>query len=314
MTGFESVWKNQPEEEFPRNEIEKWVGNSELARDALRLEFFANVPFLKNAYIVDTPGTRAIIEDHEEKIQEFITDKTESETHEQGNRADAIIYVFPPVARETDEELLRSFEQGSRIQNAAPYNSVTVVHKWETINSPDPFEEVQRKVAQIKKVFNAYVAEVLPVSAPMGWACEHFDDDFWETIFSLGSLSAEVIKGLLLTDKRFFTEIVEHVIVVEQTSKTRAFFTNRFLHEMHPLSKTVGPVGDEQHFCLWGHRQHRKVTAQHFKNFFDVFHRAVEKRWNRSVGLTMLAEKINAKQFRFPPFGEISRAIFFVFG
>ena len=63
---------------------------------------------------------------------------------------------------------------------------------------------------------------------------------------------------------------------VEQTSKTRTFFANRFLHEMHPLPQTVGPVGDERHFRFGVHRQHRKVTARHFENFICVFHRAVE--------------------------------------
>ena len=61
--------------------------------------------------------------------------------------------------REKFEELLRSFEQGSRIQNAAPYNSVAVVHKWETLNVPDPFAEVQEKLHESKRVFQRTLAK-----------------------------------------------------------------------------------------------------------------------------------------------------------
>ncbi len=213
---FRVVWKDGKTEMFPRSEIGKWVGNSELALQTRRLEFFADVPFLKNAYIVDTPGTRSVYDDHETKIQNFIADKLETETQREGDRADAIIYVFPAVARATDKDLLQSFGQGSRIQNAAPYNSVAVVHKWETIESSDPFAEVQQKVVRIKKDFASNVAEVLPVSAPMGWACEHFDGKFWKTVFELGTQSADVRNELFIyNDDDFVTNIPGCTVSIE---------------------------------------------------------------------------------------------------
>jgi len=211
---FRVVWKDKPEEEFSITEIDKWIGNSELAHKASRLEFFADVPFLKHAYIVDTPGTRAVIKEHEATIQDFVT-------REHGNRADAIIYVFPSVARETDVELLHSFEQHSRIQNAAPYNSVAVVHKWETIDSPDPFDNVQQKVARIKQSFAPYVSDVLPVSAPMGCACEHFDTEFWQMVYDLGYQPADVLKKLFLTDQYFIREIPGCSVSIERRKMLR---------------------------------------------------------------------------------------------
>jgi GTP-binding protein EngB required for normal cell division len=80
---FRVVWKNKPEEEFPLTEIHKWIGDSQLAAETQQLEFFANSTFLKNAYIVDTPGTRAVIESHEQTTQEFLISKHDSNTRQQ---------------------------------------------------------------------------------------------------------------------------------------------------------------------------------------------------------------------------------------
>lgn len=241
---FRVVWKDKPEEEFPRSEIDHWIGNSELAQKALRLEFFADVEFLKNAYIVDTPGTRAVIDAHEEIVQNFIADKQDvdkldADTKQQGDRADAIIYVFPPVARETDEDLLLSFKQGSRIQNAAPYNSVAVVHKWETINSPDPYREALQKAESIGRRFKDQVAEVLPVSAPMGWACEHFGDEFWQTAFDLGRQAVDVLKNLLRTDQFFIRDIPGCTLSAEK----RKIFRNAHKLPWPTLKFIINRVG-----------------------------------------------------------------------
>jgi uncharacterized protein with ATP-grasp and redox domains len=106
---------------------------------------------LEKKSIVDTPGTRAVIESHEQTTQEFLINKHNAATRQQGDKSDAIIYVLMPVTRETDTERLNMFEQSSRIPDAAPYNSIAVVHKWETINSNDPYTEAKLKVNRIRE-------------------------------------------------------------------------------------------------------------------------------------------------------------------
>ncbi|MDR1385127.1 MAG: dynamin family protein [Planctomycetaceae bacterium] len=210
---FRVVWKDQPEEELSLDSAEQMLDRTEKTRNILRLEFFADAEFLKHAYLVDTPGTRSVLDD-EETIQDFIT-------KQEGEKADAMIYVLPPIARETDEELLKSFEQNSRIPGAAPYNSVAVMHKWETINSNDPYQDVKSKVERIKTNFKNYVADVLPVSAPMGWACEHFDDGFWRIVFEIGNLSLDVLKKLFFTDQRFLAEFPDCSISAAERKQLR---------------------------------------------------------------------------------------------
>ena len=48
-----------------------------------------------------------------------LANKHENATIRLGNRADAIVYVFPPVARETDEELLAHFGDETRIRGSS---------------------------------------------------------------------------------------------------------------------------------------------------------------------------------------------------
>jgi hypothetical protein len=108
------------------------VGDSEKARATRHIEFFRDIPFLRQANIVDTPGSRSVISDHTEVLQDFI--KQERTTRNAGESADAIVYVLMPVARQNDAEFLADFEKTTRMPGSSPYNSMAVIHKWETLD------------------------------------------------------------------------------------------------------------------------------------------------------------------------------------
>jgi ribosome biogenesis GTPase A len=200
---FRVIWKDKPEEEFPITEIQKWVGNSEeaqqLSQQTKRLEFFADADFLKQAYIVDTPGAGTTTESNAAAAQSFLS-------QQEGEKADAIIYVLGVVARTNQEEMLQTFQKNSRIPGASPYNSIAVIHRWETLDAKDPFAESRRKTDIIKEQFKEYIAEVIPVSAPLGWAVEHFDTEFWQSCFELGGQPEKERKKFLLMDTYFDKE------------------------------------------------------------------------------------------------------------
>ena len=69
-----------------------------------------------------------------------------------------------PIARQTDADLLADFERTTRMPGASPYNSLAVVHKWETLTSDDPHAEVQRKCERITRTLGGLASLVLPVS------------------------------------------------------------------------------------------------------------------------------------------------------
>lgn len=200
---FRAVWKDRPAETFPLAELHRWVGDSQCARVTKSLEFFAAVPFLRSANVVDTPGTRSVLEAHTAATEEFLAIRCERDTQAAGDSADAVVYVLPPVARESDQDLLEAFERTSRIPGSSPYNSLAVVHKWETQESDDPYENALRKCERVRKAIGGLVADVFPVSAPLGRAAERFGADFWEAMFALYETPQVALSDLLMQEKDF---------------------------------------------------------------------------------------------------------------
>lgn len=206
---FRVVWKDRAPEEFPLDEIVHWVGDSQRAAATKYLEFFASVDFLRRANIVDTPGTRSAIESHEQATQEFLALKREQESQREGAAADAILYALMPVARQNDQDLLTEFESGSRISGSFPYNSLAVLHKWETLEVDNPLEEALEKGARMATRMADLVSGVVPVSAPLAIAAERFPDPFWCQLVDLANnSSATSLEQLLISDKYFATKSI----------------------------------------------------------------------------------------------------------
>ncbi|NMC20718.1 MAG: hypothetical protein GYA33_09900 [Thermogutta sp.] len=226
---FRVYWRDRPAEDFPLDEIQRWVGDSERARATHRIEFFADLDFLRVARVVDTPGTRSTIEFHGEATRDFLglADKLDEKTRRQGSAADAIIYVLMPVARQTDQDLLGDFERNTRLPGSTPYNSIAVVHKWETMDVASPYEEAQSKAERIAGVMGELVSSVLPVSAPLARAAESFPDAFWQSLLELCNAPSATIEELLLSERDF--------LQLEDRLCPLAAAARRELRRNHPL-------------------------------------------------------------------------------
>ena len=77
---FRVYWKGRPYEDKALIEKDLWIGESAFAKDTRKLEFFADTDFLKTADVVDTPGTRSLIAAHQEKVDEFLAQKADSDS------------------------------------------------------------------------------------------------------------------------------------------------------------------------------------------------------------------------------------------
>ena len=206
-TGFFRVfWKDRPAEDFPLQEIQKWVGDSDRARATRCLEFYSESPFLRKANIVDTPGTRSVITDHTRATEEFLAVRQNRDSRASTEAADAVLYVLPPVARESDAELLREYGQSSRLIGSSPYNSLAVIHKWETLEVADPFSNALSKCEKVKNTLGDFFGMVFPVSAPLGRAAEIYPTTFWESMFELLTATPQgALVDLLLTESEFLS-------------------------------------------------------------------------------------------------------------
>lgn len=217
---FRVHWKDKPYEDFPLAEIEKWTGQSQRALQTKYIEFFSCSDLLRDIYIVDTPGTRSIIESHVQIINDFLAEKRERQTLQHGGKADAIVYVLGPVARDRDSELLTRFEQQTRLPGSSPFNSVAVIHKWETIETDDPIREASQKAAIIRDQLNKYVAKVIPVSGPFGMATQQLPSKFWQELADFISETDQnkLQRVLDRGERRFKTMLPEGAMLYEQSN------------------------------------------------------------------------------------------------
>ena len=137
-----------------------WSGSSDLAARTRYLEFFSPAEFLRKVHVVDTPGTRSTLESHESAARGFLLaeGKAEKDSLYYGGITDCVAYVLPPVTRQNDSEVLGQFASGSRMSQSTPFNSVGLLHKWETIEHGTPWVEGGCVQAAVARRFSAIEA------------------------------------------------------------------------------------------------------------------------------------------------------------
>ncbi len=189
-------WRDEPPETIARDQLAKWTGDSDHAARTKYLELYDDADFLTVASIVDTPGFRSTIGEHDDATNDFLGTRHEQETHRLGSGADAIVYVVMPVARGRDEEFLNTFKSQTRLPGSSSFNAVAVLHKWETLGTDDPVAESHRKAARLAETLSESVSAVLPVSAPMARSIDLLTESDWQTLLSVGRSDADTLSDL----------------------------------------------------------------------------------------------------------------------
>lgn len=200
---FRVHWSDGSTVDLPLSEAAGWVGTQENALRTHSLDFFADAPFLRAANLVDTPGSRSVLAEHTEAMQGFLAEKLESETLKYGGRADAIVYVINPVARENDRDLLQFFGDQTRLPGASAYNSIAVVQKWEHLE-PDPLHEMELKCCRLRQQLHGKVAAVLPVSGMLALLDAQLKPEQWDQMSLLATASEPQALAAILRAPAFF--------------------------------------------------------------------------------------------------------------
>ena len=183
-------------ESFPLEDLQRyWSGGSEEVEERVKatdfLQLFFDAPSLSLHEIIDTPGTGAVVSAHEQIAQEFIRHR----------KPDALIYVFGVTARTGDKENLTAY-----LENALPYNSVGVLHKWEETywKSNGDWEDISQKCKTIKTELQRVISNVIPVSAPLAQFATKMADSYLEQLLQvIRSDSREEILELLQDEEEW---------------------------------------------------------------------------------------------------------------
>ena len=164
-------------ESFPLEDLQRyWSGGSEEVEERVKatdfLQLFFDAPSLSLHEIIDTPGTGAVVSAHEQIAQEFIRHR----------KPDALIYVFGVTARTDDEKNLTAY-----LENALPYNSVGVLHKWEETywKSNGDWVDISKKCETIKTELQRVISNVIPVSAPLAQFATKMADSYLEQLLQV---------------------------------------------------------------------------------------------------------------------------------
>lgn len=195
-------WKDGRVEPIPFSSISQWAGKDpevlKRVRETEFLQMFADADTLRNVNIVDTPGTGSVADEHEVVAKQFLSPRAAEESEDEGRKADALLYVFPPVARASDEDSLGTYRQ-TRMPGSDPYNSIGVLHKWDGMEADDLKAEAEAKSLRVAATLSDMVCEVIPVSAPLALAARHAPDPFFDLLLeltSIGSTRDDLIRAL----------------------------------------------------------------------------------------------------------------------
>ena len=206
---FRVHWLDGRTEDFPHTQLEQFIGQAKQVENIRKLEFFSDSEFLKTAFLVDTPGTRSVLESHASAIDGFLAEKLEEQSLRYGGRADALIYVINPVVRENDRDLLLFFDEQTRFPGASVYNSVAVMQKWESLEEPDPLAAALAKCERMRTELKGCVAEVFPVSGMLAIMARKQSIEVWDRIARLAVASSEEAFMELTMLDTYFAESVD---------------------------------------------------------------------------------------------------------
>lgn len=177
------------------------------------LEYLLPNFFLKQITLVDTPGTGAVVEEHQDRTAEFmrlngrLRDRHDQETRRLNETADAIIYLVGPVARATDEAFLEEFTRITGGGSSA-VNAIGVMSKIEL--QPEVLERRHELSAKIAEQLKGSLNTVIPVAAGARRELDKLLEDDRTGLARLASTLRRIPPdqlGMLLDSQELFCEL-----------------------------------------------------------------------------------------------------------
>jgi GTPase Era involved in 16S rRNA processing len=173
-------WRGGQIEDVDMSFVNSLQGNDletlQRAEGIERLEYHVLIPQLEQITLVDTPGTGAVVDEHQNRTAEFIhlehqlRERHNQETQSIGSRADAVIYLIGSIARTSDRDFLKEFQQVTQ-GRARSFNAVGVIAKIDL--DPEVLERRQELAGEIADQLKDYLNTVVPVSAALQRALDH---------------------------------------------------------------------------------------------------------------------------------------------
>lgn len=163
------VWDDGTEEWQTKQFLDSLQGNTkEILKRAQKidhLEYYVDNPMLHNITLVDTPGTGALVDEHENRVNDYLSSEKEllrKKHNDQSvalkEKADAVVVITEHVPTASTNELISRFND-----NTSSFNSLGVMTKIDTENETK--EGWERRCADYSKMLKQQLNTIIPVSS-----------------------------------------------------------------------------------------------------------------------------------------------------
>ena len=164
------VWEDGSEEWQTRAFLDSLQGNTKEVLDKAskidHLEYFVKNPILNNVTLVDTPGTGSIVDEHEDRTNDYLyADKEQlrKKHNEQSinlkNRADAVIVITERVPTNETSTLVSNLSM-----DTSAFNALGVMTKIDSEFNVS-LEDWNRRSSQYAEMLKNQLNTIIPISA-----------------------------------------------------------------------------------------------------------------------------------------------------
>ncbi len=165
-------WRGGGYEDVSADFLHQLQGNDETtlrrAEGVAYLEYRLPLDYLRHVTLVDTPGTDAVVDEHQGRTAEYmrlygqLRERHNQETQKIGETSDAIIYLVGAVAMATNRGFLEEFSQATAGKSRA-LNAIGVMAKIDL--DPEIIARREALSAKIATQLEDSLNRVVPVSA-----------------------------------------------------------------------------------------------------------------------------------------------------
>lgn len=164
------VWEDGSEEWQTRAFLDSLQGNTKEVLDRAskidHLEYFVNNPILNNVTLVDTPGTGSIVDEHEDRTNDYLhagKEQLRKKHNEQSvnlkNRADAVIVITERVPTNETSTLVSNLSM-----DTSAFNALGVMTKIDSEFNVN-LEDWNRRSSQYAEMLRNQLNTIIPISA-----------------------------------------------------------------------------------------------------------------------------------------------------
>ena len=173
------------------------------------LEYRIEHPILRELTIVDTPGTGAAVDEHQDVADMYfnLREKHKLQTHKCTSHADAVAYLMRAVPNKIDKSFLDDFKKNT--EDGMPLNAIGILSQVDV--NEDLLKDRINQAQYLADSLKQQLSTVIPVSAGLYKVVQEKKHLFGEWQNAIRKIPSKTLEMMLKKDKFFisssFTDI-----------------------------------------------------------------------------------------------------------